>query len=170
MTLNKKIKEIRVLKNISLDKLSNLTGISKHLLSSYEEELIEIPDNDLLKISKALDISLSQLINDDKVNSSNNDQTFDKLINYVDSRKNKTFKFAGIAFMFISIFELIISNVVLYFSEKSFVDSSTATEVNTTFKNMILAIKIMFNVVGILFLIIGLILFLYSLKIKHKAK
>ena len=65
MTLGAKIKEIRTQKNISVDELSARTGISRATLYRYENSSIKkIPVDILEKISVALDVLPSDLIND----------------------------------------------------------------------------------------------------------
>ena len=65
MTLGAKIKEIRTQKNMSVDELSARTGISRATLYRYENSSIKkIPVDILEKISVALDVLPSDLIND----------------------------------------------------------------------------------------------------------
>ena len=65
MTLGAKIKEFRTQKNISVDELSSRTGISRATLYRYENSSIKkIPVDILEKISVALDVLPSDLIND----------------------------------------------------------------------------------------------------------
>ena len=63
----KKLKELRIQKGLSLDTLSEQTGISKSYLSLIEREIQTNPSLDILhRITKAFDIELDDLMGIDQ--------------------------------------------------------------------------------------------------------
>ena len=65
MSLGSRIKEIRTMKNVSVDELAQRTGVSRATLYRYENSSIKkIPVEILEKICSALEITPSNLIND----------------------------------------------------------------------------------------------------------
>jgi len=62
--IGKKIRELRKKAGFILQDLSDLTGLSKPLLSQIEKEVISPPIATLLKISKALNVNISFFFQD----------------------------------------------------------------------------------------------------------
>jgi transcriptional regulator with XRE-family HTH domain len=62
--LGKKIRDLRKKSGLVLQNLSDRTGLSKPLLSQIEQELVSPPIATLLKISKALQVSISFFFQD----------------------------------------------------------------------------------------------------------
>jgi transcriptional regulator with XRE-family HTH domain len=60
----KKIKEFRLSRNISLDKLANLTGLTKGYLSRIENSAKSPPVSTLAKISQGLGVDITQFFFD----------------------------------------------------------------------------------------------------------
>lgn len=65
LNLGKKIKELRTLREFTLQRVSDLTGLSKPLLSQIENNLAAPPIATLIKISTALGVKISYFFQDD---------------------------------------------------------------------------------------------------------
>lgn len=61
MTIGKNIKKYRQQMGLSIPMLSDITGIHTSALYRYEEDKVNPKTNNLNKIAKALDISVTQL-------------------------------------------------------------------------------------------------------------
>jgi transcriptional regulator with XRE-family HTH domain len=64
--LGKKIRELRLSKGLSLQDMAETTGLSRPLLSQIEEEVAAPPIATLLKISHALDVSISYFFREEE--------------------------------------------------------------------------------------------------------
>lgn len=72
--MGNKIREIRLIKNISLNKLAKMTGISIGYLSDIENNKAQNPTMDKLnKIAEALEVSINDFLGDDYNSNNNND-------------------------------------------------------------------------------------------------
>lgn len=61
LLISKRIKHIRLEKELTLDDLAKRTGFTKGLLSKIENNKVSPPLSTLVKITRALDVSLSDL-------------------------------------------------------------------------------------------------------------
>lgn len=66
MMVARKIKELRLRKDISLAKMAEETGFSTALLSQIENHLISPPLGTLIKIARALDVEICEFFADSK--------------------------------------------------------------------------------------------------------
>ncbi|MGB4660122.1 MAG: helix-turn-helix domain-containing protein [Mobilitalea sp.] len=72
MTFGEKVKEARILKNLSQTELAAITGISERSLYTYEQ-LNTIPrKSNLKKLAEALNVSISYLIDDEETDAQKN--------------------------------------------------------------------------------------------------
>ena len=172
MTPGSKLKEKRTLMGLSIKDLSTKTDISESLLENYEEDLVEIKNEDLVKIAKALNVNIAELFNNTSSNSDKNniDEAFNKIMKYSDERKTKVILFGGVAFSFVSILELIVSNIILAISQKNFIEGNPSQDTINNFNSFILVPKIVFNVVGAFILILGIALIIVGATRRKKEK
>ena len=85
MTFGEKVKEARILKNLSQTELAAITGISERSLYTYEQ-LNTIPrQSNLKKLAEALNVSISYLIDDEETNAQKNIEKED----FIDQVKDK---------------------------------------------------------------------------------
>ena len=67
MTIGERIKHYRKAKDLSLNKLGDISGVSKAYLSNLENNKSDSPSVEIVqKIAKALEISVLDLLNDGK--------------------------------------------------------------------------------------------------------
>ncbi len=72
MTFGEKVKEARILKNLSQTELAAITGISERSLYTYEQ-LNTIPrKSNLKKLADALNVSISYLIDEEEIDTQKN--------------------------------------------------------------------------------------------------
>ena len=85
MTFGEKVKEARILKNLSQTELAAITGISERSLYTYEQ-LNTIPrKSNLKKLAEALNVSISYLIDDEETDAQKNIEKED----FIDQVKDK---------------------------------------------------------------------------------
>ena len=85
MTFGEKVKEARLLKNLSQTELAAITGISERSLYTYEQ-LNTLPrKSNIKKLADAFNVSLSYLVDDDEVDRQKNIENED----FIDDVKNK---------------------------------------------------------------------------------
>lgn len=85
MTFGEKVKEARILKNLSQAELAAITGISERSLYTYEQ-LNTIPrKNNLKLLADALNVSVSYLIDEDETDKEKNIEKED----FIDEVKDK---------------------------------------------------------------------------------
>lgn len=65
LNIGRKIKELRLRKGLTLQNISDVTGLSTPLLSQVENEVVVPPIATLLKISRALGVSISYFFKED---------------------------------------------------------------------------------------------------------
>lgn len=61
LIVSKQLKQVRLEKRLTLDDLAKRTGFTKSLLSKVENNKVSPPLSTLLRITRALDVSLSEL-------------------------------------------------------------------------------------------------------------
>jgi len=61
LLISKRLKQVRIEKELTLEELAQRTGFTKGLLSKIENNKVSPPLSTLMKITRALDISLSEL-------------------------------------------------------------------------------------------------------------
>ncbi|KLU64121.1 MULTISPECIES: XRE family transcriptional regulator [Desulfosporosinus] len=59
--ISKQLKQVRLEKQLTLDELAKRTGFTKSLLSKIENNKVSPPLSTLMRITRALDVSLSEL-------------------------------------------------------------------------------------------------------------
>ena len=85
MTFGEKVKEARILKNLSQAELAAITGISERSLYTYEQ-LNTIPrKNNLKLLADALNVSISYLIDEEEIDKQKNLEKED----FIDDVKDK---------------------------------------------------------------------------------
>lgn len=85
MTFGEKVKEARLLKNLSQTELAAITGISERSLYTYEQLNIIPRKSNLKKLSEALNVSLSYLIDEEETDAQKNIEKED----FLDQVKDK---------------------------------------------------------------------------------
>ncbi|MGC7872690.1 helix-turn-helix domain-containing protein [Desulfosporosinus sp. SYSU MS00001] len=61
LIISKQLKQVRLEKQLTLDELAKRTGFTKSLLSKIENNKVSPPLSTLMRITRALDVSLSEL-------------------------------------------------------------------------------------------------------------
>ena len=85
MTFGEKVKEARLLKNLSQTELAAITGISERSLYTYEQ-LNTLPrKSNIKKLADAFNVSVSYLVDDDEADRQKNIENED----FIDDVKNK---------------------------------------------------------------------------------
>lgn len=82
MTIGERIKEKRLQKNYTLEKLANEIGVTKSTVLKYENGSIAIPSDKIEKIAKALKVSPGFLMGWEKENIENITSIEDPFITY----------------------------------------------------------------------------------------